>query len=171
MRTWVLPVSFALGLGTALADDPPGYARALIGHVTQIVPEGLIVEGVNLGQLHLGPPPPGVDHACFAGVGGSSLVRGVPSKYRVGDPIEIMVTIAKGDYTLTVDPSHPLQMEICDLLNESLAFPVNVDWDPNPSSNSASTAPVTTAPSPPSSPSSGFNPGSIDDDPLPPAHK
>ena len=47
MKTWLLPAFFAISLVPAVAGDPPGYARALIGHVNKIVPEGVVVDGVK----------------------------------------------------------------------------------------------------------------------------
>ena len=56
-------------------------------------------------------------------------MRGLRTQYRVGDKIEIMVTLTDDTYVLTVDPTHPLQVGVCNTLAESLAYPVNVDWN------------------------------------------
>jgi hypothetical protein len=154
----------AIGLGTAFAGggDPPGYARALIGHVLNVLPEGLVVQGVNESQIHP-EPGPGVDHECFAGIGGIVLVRGVQTPYKAGEQIEIMVTLSDDKQIVTIDPSHPLQVDVCDRLAESLAFGVGVDWDPSKPATPSPSLPVPSLAVPaPASPGGG----SIDD-PIP----
>ena len=109
----------ALGVCSALAHDPPGYARAFIGRVIGLPPEGVVVQGLDQSQLHP-QPAPGVDHMCF--MTGTALIKGLKTPYKVGDKIEIMVTEGDGTY-LFADPTHPQQIEIWNLLSESLAFP------------------------------------------------
>jgi hypothetical protein len=117
----------AIGFISAVASDPPGYARALIGHVISVLPEGVLVDSLPQNQL-TPEPAPGVDHECF--VGGTVLVHGLRTSYQVGNKIEIMVTLSDDTRVITLDPAHPLQVNICNVLSESLAFPVGVNWNP-----------------------------------------
>jgi hypothetical protein len=170
MKTWLLLAFFAIGLVPAVAHDPPGYPRALIGHVTKIVPQGVVVESVTQNQLRpISPFPPGVEHECFEG--GTVLVRGLRTPYKVGDRIEIMITETDDTYVLNVNPTQQLQLGICNMLSEHLAFPVGVDWDP--SATATASAPATPPPSSPTKPSAtspDWSPGSLDD-PIPGTHK
>jgi hypothetical protein len=171
MKIWALLAFFVIGLLPVIASDPPGYARALIGRVSKIVPEGVVVDGIKQNQLHLVTPfPAGVDHECFAGIGGTSLVRGLKTPYRVGDKIEIMVTLTDDNYLLTLDSAQQVQVGICNALSESLAFPVNVDWNPSTTASTAAPVPPTPAALPLASPSPDWSTGSLND-PIPGTHK
>lgn len=132
MKIAALLAFLASGVCSAMAGDPPGYARALIGYVDRVIPEGVVVDGVKENQIHLVPPPPGIDHECFAGVGGIMLVRGIGAGYQAGQKIEIMVNWTGDKFALKVDSARQLQIDACTGMTDTLAFPVNVDWKPVP---------------------------------------
>lgn len=172
MRSWVVLALFACAMISARADDPPGYPRALIGHVKAVIHQGVIVEGVGESQLHP-MPSPGIDHECFAGVGGLILVHNLEGNYQPGQQIEIMVARQTATFTYSPDPSHSYQLDTCYVLSTRLAFPVEIAWDPSaPASSSPSLPASSSAPgssgdvhlAPASSPN--WSPGSMND-PVP----
>jgi hypothetical protein len=115
--------------GAARLGQEPIYPRAMIGRVVNVLPDGIVVQGLPMDHIH--PEfDPGVDHECFAGAGGPSFVRGIRMVYGVGDKIEIMVNLTGESRVVPVDPTHTTQVQVCDELSDNLAFRVGVNWGP-----------------------------------------
>ncbi len=137
MRIASLLVLLALGLGQALADDPPRYPRALIGHVKAVIRKASSSRGLAQSQLRP-TPAPGIDQECFAGVGDSSWSTIWEGNYQPGQQIQIMVACQSATFPYSPDSVHSQQIETCYVLSDKLAFPVDVAWDGNFSPSSPS---------------------------------
>ena len=168
-KAWLLPAFLAISLGLAAASDPPGYPRVLVGRVSNVVPEGLVVDAVKDSQILVIPsliPPEGIK-ICGIASGTPIFLRGLRTSHRKGDKIAVMVTSSDDIFDLKIDAQHVEQYCTCDLLSEKITLPIAVDWDDTGDYSKATPlVPVPASPAPKPTVSSDFNPGSLDD-PIP----
>ena len=182
MKAWLLLAFFAVSLTSAVAGDPPGYPRVLIGRVSNVVPEGIVIDVVKDSQIFPIPSliPPGGITVCEIGSGTSIFLRGLRTSHRKGDKIAIMVTASDAIFDLKIDAQHIQQYATCDLLSETIKLPIAVDWDATGDFSKATPlvpVPASAAPTPAPTPAAAkstvpadFNPGSLDD-PIPGTQK